>query len=455
MNLSYFISKRIRKPDTGSFSSIIHKVAIASIAIGLAAAIVSFLIMHGFQSAVKNKIYAFSNHLLITKFTMNNAVAEQPFDFHIHVYEHPEKFPFVKHVQEYSHKAGLIKSNDEVLGIVFKGVGKSFNQNVFNESLIEGRFIHFDDSSYSHEVVISQVIANKINAKLNDDIIVHFFQNPPRFRRLKIVGIYETNLSEYFDSKIIIGDIQLVQQLNGWSANQAGGLEIAVDLNAFNSWDLRKKDWEEFWQAVQERIIDNPDQPDKFLTTLSAIWEHKFDYDNAALTEAQTQIGEEMDYDLNVETVRDKFLQVFDWLDLVKRQVKILLAIILIVVSVNMISVVLILVMERIPMVGLLKALGAKDKMVRSIFLYNGVNLIFKGMLYGNLVGIGFCFLQYQFRWIKLNARDYYMSYVPIEWHLDTILWLNLIVFAVVTFVLLLPTRFILRIQPVQAIRFD
>lgn len=455
MNLSYFISKRIRRPDSGSFSSIIHQVAIASIAIGLAAAIVSFLIMHGFQSAVKNKIYAFSNHLLITKFTMNNAVAEQPFDFHITVNEHPEKFPFVKHVQEYSHKAGLIKSSDEVLGIVFKGVGRSFNQNVFNESLVSGRFIHFSDSGYSHEVVISQVIANKINAKLNDNIIVHFFQNPPRFRRLKVVGIYETNLSEYFDSKIIIGDIQLVQQLNGWSAGQAGGLEVAVDLNSFNSWDLRKKDWEEFWQAVQERIIDNPEQQDKFLTTLSAIWEHRFDFDNAALAEAQTQIGDEMDYDLNVETVRDKFFNVFDWLELVKRQVWILLAIILIVVSVNMISVVLILVMERIPMVGLLKALGAKNRMVRSVFLYNGINLIFKGMLYGNLIGIGFCFLQYQFHWIKLNARDYYMSYVPIEWHLDTILWLNLIVFAVVTVVLLLPTRFILRIQPVQAIRFD
>jgi lipoprotein-releasing system permease protein len=441
--------------ETASFSSIIHKVAIASIAIGLAAAIVSFLIMHGFQSAVKNKIYSFSSHLLITKFTMNNAVAEQPFDFHIASYDHPEKFPFITHVQEYAHKAGLIKANDEVLGIVFKGIGNSFNQSVFNESLVSGRFIHFSDSGYSHEVVISQVIANKINARVNDNIIIHFFQNPPRFRKLNIVGIYETNLSEYFDSKIIIGDIQLVQQLNGWKAREAGGLEVAIDLNSFDAWPLRRADWEEFLAAVNERILENPDEPNKFRAAASAFMQHSFDYDRAALTEAQTIIGEEMDYDLNIETVRDKFFQVFDWLDLVKRQVKILLAIILIVVSVNMISVVLILVMERIPMVGLLKALGAKNKMVRSIFLYNGINLIFKGMLYGNAIGIGFCFLQYHFHWIKLNARDYYMSYVPIEWHLDTIVWLNLIVFAVVTVVLLLPTRFILRIQPVQAIRFD
>jgi lipoprotein-releasing system permease protein len=455
LNLSYFISKRIRRPGTGSFSSIIHKVAIGSIAIGLAAAIVSFLIMHGFQAAVKNKIYGFSNHLLITKFTMNNSVAEQPFDYRINVYQHPEKFPFVRHVQEYSHKAGLIKANDEVLGVVFKGIGKHFNQEVFNQSLVSGRFIHFSDSGYSHEVVISQVIADKIKAKLNDNIIVHFFQNPPRFRKLKVVGIYETNLSEYFDSKIIIGDIRMVQQLNGWKENEAGGLEVLLDLNSFDEWQLRKEDWKSFWASVQERILDNPDEPEKFLKTLSVVWNYKFDLDLAALSEAQTQIGDDMDYDLNVETVSDKFNNVFNWLDLVKRQVRILLAIILIVVSVNMISVVLILVMERIPMVGLLKALGARDGMVRSIFFFNGVNLVLKGLLWGNVIGLGFCFLQDYFHIIKLNAHDYYIDYVPIEWHLDTVIWLNLIVLTVVSIVLILPTRFILRIRPVQAIRFD
>jgi lipoprotein-releasing system permease protein len=455
LNLSYFISKRIRKPGEGSFSSTIHKVAIASIAIGLAAAIISFLIMHGFQSAVKNKIYGFSNHLLITKFTMNNGVAEQPFDFQIDLYKNPAKFHFVKHVQEYSHKAGLIKTSNEVLGIVFKGVGRSFNQQVFHENLVEGRFIHFSDSGYSREVVISRVIADKIDAKLNDEIIIHFFQNPPRFRKLKIVGIYETNLSEYFDSKIVIGDNGLVQRLNGWKENEAGGLEVAVDLNSFNSWQLRKADWNNFWGQVEEHILDNPEETDKFSHAAAAVWNYKFDFDNAALTEAQTQIGGAMDYDLNIETVRDKFLQVFDWLDLVKRQVRILLAIILIVVSVNMISVVLILVMERIPMVGLLKALGARDRLVRSVFFYNGVNLIFKGMLIGNAVGLGFCLLQYTTHLIKLNARDYYMSYVPIEWHLDTVIWLNILVFLIVSIVLMLPTRFIIRIRPVKAIRFD
>jgi lipoprotein-releasing system permease protein len=386
---------------------------------------------------------------------LNNAVAEQPFDFTIDLYQHPEQFPFVKHVQEYSHKAGLVKTESEVLGIVFKGVSKTFNRAVFDEDLVEGRFLTFQDSTFSREIVVSRIIANKINAKVGDEIILHFFQNPPRFRKLRIVGIYETNLSEYFDGKVILGDLKLVQQLNDWSSNQGGGLEVLIDFNHFDSFDLWKSDVMAYRNAIQERIIDNPEVEDKFLSVVSAVWNYKFDFQEAALDEAQRQIGDAMDYDLNIETVRDKYVQIFEWLDLVKRQVRILLGIILIVVSVNMISVILILVMERIPMVGLLKAVGAQNKLIRSVFVFNGMNLISKGMLYGNLAGLGFCFLQHQFHLIKLNAHDYYMSYVPIEWDWATVMMLNLVVFVVVSLVLLLPTRFIARIQPVKAIRFD
>ncbi|MBS1949414.1 MAG: ABC transporter, permease protein [Cytophagales bacterium] len=455
MNISYFISKRIRKSESGSFSSTIHKVAVVTIAIGLSAAIVSFLIMLGFQSGVKEKMYGFSHHLLITKFTMNNAVAEQPFNYDIDLYKNPGKLPFIKHIQEYGHKPGLIKTDNEVLGIVFKGVAKSFDRLAFNENIVEGKFIAFSDSGYSHEIVISRIIANKIRANVGDAIILHFFQNPPRYRKLKIVGIYETNLSDYFDSRVVIGDLRLVQQLNGWSANQAGGLEVQIDLNYYSGFELWKKEIAGYSNAISERIINNPEEPNKFARTLSAIWNFSFDHDRAALDDAQQQIGESMDYDLNIETVRDKYVQVFEWLDLVKRQVHILLTIILIVVSVNMISVILILVMERTPMVGLLKAMGASNKLVRSVFVYNGMSLVAKGLMIGNIIGVGFCLMQSQFHWVKLNPHDYYMSYVPVEWSWFTVIALNLIVFAVVSVVLLLPARFISRIQPVQAIRFD
>ena len=448
LNLSYFISKRIRSGKQDSFSSTIHKIAVGSIAIGLAAAIVSFLIMQGFQKAVKDKIYRFSNHLLITKFTMSNAVEEQPFDFRIALYEHPEKYGFVKSVQEYSHKAGLIKAENEVLGIVFKGVGKSFNNLRFAENMVEGRFIQFPDSSYAREVIVSRVIANKINAKVGDDMVLHFFQNPPRFRKLKIVGIYETNLSDYFDGKVVIGDNRMVQQLNGWNPNEAGGLEVSIDLNYFNAFDLWKRNTFANDLAYNEAV-------DSVVIEQSSSSGLSFDFDKAALEESVNQIGESMDYDLNIESVRDKYIQVFEWLDLIKRQVRILLVIILIVVSVNMISVILILVMERIPMVGILKSMGATNKLVRSIFIHNGISLIAKGLLLGNIVGLGLCWLQYQFKFVKLNAHDYYVSYVPIEWSWFTVIILNIIVFTTVLAVLLLPTRFITKISPVQAIRFD
>ncbi len=456
MNLSYFISKRIRQGNGVSFSSIIHKIAVASIAIGLSAAIVSFLIMQGFQREVKNKIYSFSNHLLITKYTMNNAVEEQPFEFTTDLQQHPEQFGFVSHVQEYSHKAGLIKSDEDVMGIVFKGIGKSFDADQFSKDLVEGEFIHLPDSGYAQEVILSRIIADKINVKTGDNIVVHFFQNPPRFRKLKITGIYETNLSDYFDGKVIIGDLRLVQRLNNWSNDQAGGIEVRVDLDYFNGFELWRNAFAHHLQRIDEVILSNPEYTgNRFFGSLSALWEFKYDHDKAALETSAREIGLSMDYDLYIETVRDKYIQVFEWLDLIKRQVRILLVVILVVVCVNMISVILILVMERTQMVGILKAMGARDSLVRSVFTFNGMSLIGKGLLLGNAIGLGLCFVQDYFKFIPLDPHDYYMEYVPIQWSWGTVMLLNAIVFATVTLVLMVPTRFITRINPIEAIRFD
>jgi lipoprotein-releasing system permease protein len=379
---------------------------VASIGVGLAATIISFLVMKGFQETVKNKIYGFNGHLIITKFTMSNSPEEQPMSFRIDVYEHPEQYSFIDHIQEYAHKPGLIKKEDEVFGVVVKGVGKSFDLKSFKSSLIEGEFIQFPDSGYANQVVISQTISAKLKAKVGDDVIVHFFQNPPRSRRLKVVGIYETNLSEYFDSRVIISDLRMIQRLNDWSDDLAGGLEVFV------------------------KDIDQ-------------------------IEEIEMAIGETMDFDLNIELVSERYLQVFEWLHLLSRQVNILLGIILIVVCVNMISIILILVMERTQMIGLLKALGAGDDLIRSIFVLNGVSLILKGLIFGNVLGLGICYLQYKFEWVKLNPHDYYMSFVPISWHWEIVGLLNLLVFIVVTIVLLIPTMIIARINPIKAIRFD
>lgn len=406
MKLSSFISKRITRGQKESFSSTIHTIAVASIAIGLGFSIVAFLIMKGFQETVKGKIYGFSGHIIVTKFSTNNSPEEQPMDFNIDLYNYYDQFPGVTHIQEYAHKAGLVKTDDEVLGIVLKGVGLSFDQERFRESIVEGEFPSLPDSGYSNQIMLSRVIADKLNAKVGDDVIVHFFQNPPRLRKLSVSGIYETNLSEYFDSKIVIGDIRMIQRLNDWADSIAGGLEV---------------------------YITDPNKMD----------------------EVSAQIGEAIDYDLDIQPVDVEYSQVFEWLNLLSRQVNILLVIILTVVCVNMISIVLILVMERTQMIGLLKALGARDGTIRSIFMHGGINLLIKGLLYGNLLGLGLCFLQDHFKVVKLNPHDYYMDFVPISWNWEIVIVLNVLTFSIVSLVLLVPTMAISKINPIKAIKFD
>jgi lipoprotein-releasing system permease protein len=337
---------------------------------------------------------------------MSNAAEEQPFFFNIDVVRHPEKYATVAHVQEYCHKPGLIKADDEVLGVLFRGVGPSFSEARFGPYLKKGRFLNLSDSAYSREVLLSNEIARKLSADVGDEITIHFFQNPPRFRKLRVVGLYETNLTEYFDGQMILGDLRLVQRLNDWADSVAGGLQI---------------------------YLKNPA------------------YAEAALTE----VGEAMDYDLYIEKISDRFHHVFEWLGLIGRQVNILLTIILTVVSVNMISVILILVMERTQMIGMLKALGATNGLVRRVFIFQGMKLMAKGLLLGNLAGLGLCWLQWRFQFLQLNASDYYMSYVPISWHWPSVVLLNLLVFVLVTVVLMAPTALITRIHPIQAIRFD
>jgi lipoprotein-releasing system permease protein len=238
----------------------------------------------------------------------------------------------------------------------------------------------------------------------------------------------------------------MVQRLNDWQDSLAGGLEVFIDPSHFNRRDLRMEEL---------GYIADEDWPLPLKMVELAASAFNYDHHTAATDKSAQIIGEAMDYDVNIERVRDRYLQVFEWLDLLSRQVNILLVIILFVICVNMISIVLILVMERTQMIGMLKALGASDKMVRSVFVVNGISLILKGLLWGNAIGIGLCFIQDRFHVIKLNAHDYYMSFVPISWHWEIIGYLNLLTFFVVTVVLLLPTMIIAKIDPIRAIRFD
>ncbi len=410
MNLPYFIAKRISKPKNRSFSATINKIAIASIALGLALMIVAFLILGGFRKEVKDKIYTFSGHIQVTKYTLNNSMQEEPISLNNPLYQNPEQYNFIDHVQVFSHKAGILKSDSDWFGVFMKGVSQNFDSTRFKRNLEKGQFIEFNDSTgannYSNDILVSRYTANILQIDTGDAVRMYFVEPPNyRVRKLNVKGIYYTGLEE-FDNQVIIGDIGLIQRLNNWPDTLVGGFEVFV------------KDAKEV--EVAEEVLQN-----------------------------------DLDYSLFVEKISDKYVQMFEWLELINNNVVIFLVLILFVACFNIVSILLILIMERTQMIGLLKAIGAHNRQIRRIFTYNGMRLIVRGMVLGNLIGIGFGVLQYYFKIVPLDPENYYMEFVPIQWDFLAILMVNALTFGIIGLVLSIPTAVILRIQPIRAIRFD
>jgi lipoprotein-releasing system permease protein len=408
LNLSFFISKRITAENAGSFSSTISKIALASIAFGLSAILLSFMILGGFQKTIKDKIYSFSGHLQITKYALGNSYEDLPISTTSKFYQKYDSITYIDHVQSFAYKAGLLKTESEVQGIVLKGVGRDYDTARFMGNMKSGRFINFENtgnSTYTSEIVVSQKIFNQMDLQLDEQAIVYFVQNPPRYRQVKVVGIYETGLED-FDEKFIIGDLGLVQRINNWGDTLVGGFEV-------------------------------------------------FLFDSEKAQYAEDQLFETIDYDLYVDKVSEKYLQIFDWLTLLDRNVLLFLVLILFVASFNMVSIMFILIMERTQMIGMLKAMGAKHELIRKIFVYNGMLLIGKGMLIGNLITFVLAGLQYYFKIIPLDPKNYYMEFVPILWDFQIIIFVNILTFLVVSLTLAIPTMIVTRINPIEAIRFN
>ncbi|MGW8122430.1 ABC transporter permease [Roseivirga echinicomitans] len=406
MNLPYFIAKRISDPGDNSFSAVIHKIAIASVALGLAIMMIAFFVLGGFQENIKDKIFSFSGHIQIRKLSLNNSYEEEPIVIEAERMEALLNDPYLAHIQEYAHKPGLISKDGEVYGVLFKGVGPSFDKSLFDKYMVEGEFISFNDSiSTDSEVMVSSKMAKNLGLKIGDKVINYFIMDPPKTRRVTVKGIFSTGL-ETFDDQMMIGDINVVRSLNGWQNDQVGGYEVYLK----NLDDIEAAD-------------------DSIISKLSI--EHY------------------------TERVDNKFVQIFDWLNLLSKNVSIFIWLILLVASFNMVSVLFILIMERTQMIGTFKALGASNGLIRKIFTYNGFRLVLKGLLVGNALAIGFAFIQDFFHVIPLDAANYYMEYVPIDWNWSVTIGLNLLTLILVSFVLIIPTAIIARIKPVTAIRFD
>jgi lipoprotein-releasing system permease protein len=404
-----FIARRIRHNEAGSFSATVSRIGVASIAIGVGVGIIAFAVLLGFKRTIEQKVFLFGAHINVSAFSQGNTYEEGPIPLKNPLSEALPRIPGLRHWQAVAHKSGILKTSGEIKGVIMKGVGKDYDWNVFQQSLVEGRLIGKKDSSslkygYSSEIVISKKIAAQLSLKTGDEVIMYSLQNPPRPRKLSIVGIYETQMEE-FDNSLIIGDLALIQRLNGWSADSVGTYEIY--LNDF--------------------------------TQLN---------DVAQVVRAVLPVG------VYMQKVTSNYPQIFDWLQLLDRNTAVFLTLILFVACFNMISILLVMIMERTPLIGLLKTLGSPNKQIRMVFFRVGIYMVRKGLLIGNIGGLGLCWIQYQFHLIPLDPENYYMSTVPIVFEWTTFALINVVTVLVSSLILFIPTIIITRIQPVKALLF-
>ncbi|SNR61483.1 ABC transporter permease [Hymenobacter mucosus] len=405
MNVSQYISNKIDGgADSGSFTSSVTKIAIISIAMGLAVMVVSFAILEGFRNEIQSKIFSFGSHLQISKYDTNNSLEVEPIG-EPQLIQELKRNPQVKSFQPFARKTAIIKTKDEVLGVVLKGIDEKNGQSLMRKNLVEGKFLSFPDSSASNDVLVSRKVADKLRLKPGDNAQFYFIQNPPRVRRFTVRGIYQTGLDE-FDEVYVIGDIRQVRDLAGWPDSLVGGMEVTLK-------DFRRLD------IVADNLYEN------------------------------------LRYDLKLDKITEQYAQLFDWLQLLNRNVVIFLLLIIFVATFNMVATIFIMILERTNMIGVLKAIGATDNQIRSMFFFRGLSLTMRGMLYGNIVGLGFCAIQYFFHPIPLDPENYYMDRVPIHWDLFIILVLNAATFLTSLLAVLIPTYLIARIKPVTAIKFD
>jgi lipoprotein-releasing system permease protein len=407
MNVEYFIAKRLftAKEKNNRYTKPILRIAILAIALSVAVMLLSITVLTGFKNEISNKIIGFSSHITITNFTDNQSYESEPIELNQEFYPSITQQLGIKHIQTFATKAGIIKTEDEILGMVVKGVGSDFDPSFFEQNLVVGEVPTYNDTITSSKVMISKSVADILQLKLGEKLIMYFVEQPPRVRKFIITGIYETGFGD-FDDLIVMADIRHIQKLNSWERNQVGGFEI---------------------------LIDNFDQ----------------------LDEITAKVYEQIPYNLNAQSIKEQNPQLFDWLDLQDINVRVILILMLIVGAVNMITALLILILERTKLVGILKALGATNWSVRKVFLYNAVYLILKGLFWGNIIGLGIALLQQKFQFISLDPNIYYMITVPINFNFMHILWLNLGTLLICWLILIIPSIIITKITPVKAIRFE
>lgn len=406
MNTPYFLAKRFFNSEniSAKLTRPALNIAIAGIALSVTVMILALAIVTGFKKEVREKMSGFTSHIQVSKLEMNDTFEKQPI-------KKEDALPIIENVkgikklQFFGTKPGIIKTDIEIQGIILKGIDQSFDFSFFETNLTQGRSIVFNDSTASNDIIISEDLAAKMNLKLNDDLVMYFIQQPPRVRKFKITGLFSSGLEE-MDSKFVLADLKHVQKLNDWDENEVSGYEIT--LIDFKEIDEKTAEVNYFSNSEHQAI---------------------------AVTELYSNI--------------------FDWLNVQDVNEIIILVLMTMVAAINIITALLILIVEKTQMIGVLKSIGMRNNDLRKVFIYIAANLTLRGLLIGNILGLGFCFLQQNFGLIKLNEKNYYLKQVPINIDFMSIFLLNLGTISVCMAMLLIPTYIITKISPVKAIRFN
>lgn len=420
MNTELFIAKRIIFGDKSSkrISKPIVRIAIAGIAIGLTVMILTIAIVTGFQSEIRDKVIGFGSHIQITNYDYNNSFEPEPISKNQDFLPELKSNPEIKHVQVYATKNGIIKTKTDNEGVLLKGVSEDYNWSFIEKNLISGTVFSVTDSVSSKNIVISKQLASRLDLKLNDKLLIYFVtkkrnispdreggEYEQRIKDFYISGIYETGFEEY-DKKIVFVDVAQIQKLNYWEKDQVGGIEVI--LRDYNKID-----------KVGSYVYD--------------------------------LVGQ----NLNAQTIKETNSTIFSWLELQDINAVIVIVLMALVAAINMISALLILILERTNMIGILKALGTGNKNIQKVFLYNAAYLVGEGLLWGNIIGIALCLLQKHFGVFTLPKETYYVSVIPIQMNLIYFFLLSLGTFFLCLLMLIIPSFIISKITPVKAIRFD
>lgn len=415
MNFPLFIAKRIYSDNTNKrkVSRPAIRIATIGVAVGLAVMIISVSVVVGFKHSIRDKVVGFGSHIQVAEFTTLQGSGTQPIAITDSVMRILSKAPNVKHVQKFAIKQGILKTDTDFLGVMFKGISAEYDTTFIHQNIIDGSIPAFSNSKSSNRLLISKIMADKLQTKCGDRLFAYFIDdNGVRVRRFTIAGIYQTNLTQY-DKAICFTDLYTACRLNGWDSCLVSGAEIAVNDHSKISLT------EDFLIRHLNRTLDC--------------------YGNTFTS----------------KTIREINPQIFSWLDLLDLNVWIILAIMTVVAVVTMISGLLIIILERTTMIGILKALGASNRTVRHTFLWFATFIVAKGLIIGDLVGIGLVILQKYTGLVKLDPATYYISTVPVELNIVYVLLLNLMTLLVSVVVLVGPSYLISHIHPAKSMRYE